>query len=92
MDESALWRTDLSAAEVLHLYQQGYPADPLHVGLPTKHVDRYYRMGENTDGAPWLFGHSISAVRFPIGGTNTNGFWNNDGFVPAVRISEDVAP
>jgi hypothetical protein len=96
MDESAFWRFELNATEVEHLYQGGYPADPLHVGLPNgKTVDRYFRMGEHTDGTPWVLpGSSISWDRMPISppATLSNGFWNNDGATPPLRVSEDVAP
>jgi hypothetical protein len=94
MDESSFWRHTLTPTEVLHLSNAGYPADPLHVGLPSKKVDRYFRMGEWTDTTPWVLGHSISWDRMPISppATLSNGFWNNDGVLPSLRVSEDVAP
>jgi hypothetical protein len=96
MDESAFWRFELNATEVLDLYNGGHPADPLHVGLANgRTVDRYFRMGEHTDGTPFVLpGSSISWDRMPISppATLSNGFWNNDGATPPLRVSEDVAP
>lgn len=92
MDESCFWRYELNAQEVAALANGRNPADPLHVGLANgKPAERYFRMGERTDGAPWIMGNSISWCRYPIGGTLSNGFWNNDGATPSLRITEDVA-
>lgn len=91
LDESCFWRYALNATEVAGLYNCGLPIHPMHVGLKNnKTVDRHFRMGEASDGQPWIAGISISKVRFPVGGTNSNGFWNNDGMIPSLRISEDI--
>ncbi len=91
MDESCFWRYELNAQEVLGLYNGGFPINPMHVGLKNgKTVDRYFRMGEPSDGTPWVPPHSISWCRFPVGGTQSNGFWNNDGATPPLRVSTDI--
>lgn len=96
MDESCFWRYELDALEVEALHNGGYPVSPLHVGLSNgKPVDRYFRMGEHTDGQPWVLpGSSIAFDRMPLSppATLSNMFWNNDGATPPLRVSEDVAP
>jgi len=92
INEACFWRHELDADEVLALYNNGYPESPCHVALPDGHIERYFRMGEWTDGTPWISGYSISWNRHAYGGTNTNMFWNNDGAIPPLRVVEDVAP
>jgi hypothetical protein len=96
MDESSFWRYELTPVEVAALYNGGYPVSPLHVGWKNnKPVDRYFRMGEFTDGTPWVLpGSSIGWWRGPISppATLSNMFWNNDGATPPLRVSEDVPP
>jgi hypothetical protein len=91
IDESCFWRFTLSAAEVLALYNGGHPADPLHVGLSNgRTVNRYFRMGEGSDGAP-LGALSTCVNRMPVGGVGTFSVWNNDGQTPPLRVTGDTA-
>lgn len=89
MDESSFWRYELNSDEVKLLYNQGKPTSPLHVGLKNnKTVDRYFRMGEKTDGFVW-FTLAISWNRMPLAppATLSNGLWNNP---TPDRITEDT--
>lgn len=93
LDESCFWRHTLDTNEVLALHNNGHPVNPMHVGLPNKPADRYFRMGEVADGTPWILpGSSISWCRNPVTGTLSNGFWNNDGATPPLRVVLDSAP
>jgi hypothetical protein len=95
MDESCFWRHELTFQEVMGIFNSGRPINPMHVGLPSKPCDRYFRMGEVTDGTPWVFpGSKIAWGRWPVGapGSGQNGFWNNDFTVPPSRVVQDVAP
>lgn len=91
MDETTLWRVELSATEVLRLYNCGKPVSPKNIGLPSKPIDTHFRMGEFTDGSPFLLGFSICFGRYPVGAPFRNAFWNNDQMTPPVRVSADVS-
>ena len=91
IDESCFWRTARSIAQVEQLYNGGHPADPLHIGLPGFRANRYFRMGEGSDGAP-LGALSVCTNRMPVGGAPTICVWNNDGASPPLRVVEDTAP
>ncbi len=93
MDETTLWYHELSATEVLELYHGGRPQNPLQVGRSnSKFTNGYFRMGDPSDGTPWVLGNSICWGRFRADAHFRNGFWNNDGLIPPARVSTDVPP
>lgn len=81
LDEVGLWYAELTQDEVTTLYNNGHPESPLHVGLPSKYCFNYYRMGERTDGTPWVFPNSAiiwgrgPVSTWPVAGPNM--FYNN---------------
>lgn len=91
MDETAVWRFELSATEVLELYHGGKPANPIHVGrAASKPSQGWWRMGDGSDGAPFSGVFGICFGRWRADAPPRNAFWNNDGFSPPVRLSTDV--
>lgn len=92
MDETALYRYELTPNEVAALYDQGYPQSPLHVGLPARTCQSHHRMGELSDGVPFFGTWNVCWSRSPQTGYLRNAFWNNDGATPPGRVIEDSAP
>ncbi len=88
MDETALWRHELTAREVGLVYDCGYRISPKHIGLPTKPIDAHWRMGEVSDG-PFVLNLGVSYDRYPVGKPQRNAFWNN---FAAARVVEDFPP
>ena len=92
MDETSVRRYELDATEVLELYHQGRPQNPMHVGQPAgKSCQTHWRMGEKKDGAQ-ILDNGVCYGRYPITGSPLgyrNALWNN---FATNRVSEDTPP